>query len=62
MVTYRIEKTSKGWAMFRARKFRPVIEAETKEELVKLAAQALAGSRVAVRIQNKNGTFQELRF
>ena len=62
MVTYRIEKTSKGWAMFRARKFRPVIEAETKEALVKLAAQGLAGSRVAVRIQNKNGTFQELRF
>jgi len=48
--------------MFRARKFRPVIEAETKEALVKLAAQALAGSRVAVRIHNKNGTFQELRF
>ncbi|WP_218177280.1 hypothetical protein [Pseudomonas gingeri] len=62
MVTYRIEKTSKGWAMFRTRKFRPVIEAETKEVLVKLAAQALVGTRVAVRIQNKNGTFQELRF
>lgn len=61
MVTYRIEKTSKGWAMFRVRKFRPVAEAETKEELIKMAAQILAGSQVAVRVQSANGAFQELR-
>ncbi|QJI38250.1 DUF2188 domain-containing protein [Pseudomonas sp. ADAK13] len=61
MVTYRIEKTSKGWALFRARRFRPVAETETKEELIKVAAQILAGSKVAVRVHNANGTFQELR-
>lgn len=48
--------------MFRSRGFRPLIEADTKSELVKRAAQMLAGSNVAVRITGKNGTFQEIRF
>lgn len=62
MISYRIEKTSKGWAMFRARGSRPVIEADTRHELIAQAAQLLQGSNVSVRIQGPNGNFQELRF
>ncbi|UXV21031.1 DUF2188 domain-containing protein [Pseudomonas fluorescens] len=62
MNTYRIERTSTGWAMFRARTTRPTIEAATKEELIKLAAEFLAGTKASVRIGSANGTFQELRF
>ncbi|NIL20105.1 DUF2188 domain-containing protein [Pseudomonas sp. AN3A02] len=62
MNTYRIEKTSTGWALFQARRTRATIEARTKEELIKLAAEFLAGAKASVRIDNANGTFQELRF
>ncbi|WP_457406762.1 DUF2188 domain-containing protein [Pseudomonas sp. TE24901] len=62
MISYRIEKTSKGWAMFRARGSRPVIEADTRHELIVQAAQLLEGSNASVRIQGANGNFQELRF
>ncbi|WP_197089047.1 DUF2188 domain-containing protein [Pseudomonas veronii] len=61
MNTYRIERTSTGWAMFRARNTRPTIEAFTKEELITMAAELLAGKNASIRIKNTNGTFQELR-
>lgn len=48
--------------MFRSRGARPLIEADTKGELVKRAAQMLAGSNVAVRIHRAGGNFLELRF
>jgi len=62
MISYRIEKTSRGWAMFRARGSRPVIEADTRHELIKKAAKLLEGTNVSVRILGSNETFQELRF
>jgi hypothetical protein len=62
MITYRIDKTSKGWAMFRSRGVRLIIEADTKGKLVKRAAQMLAGSAVSVRINGSSGKFQVLRF
>ncbi|MFC6301240.1 DUF2188 domain-containing protein [Pseudomonas spelaei] len=61
MDTYRIEKTDTGWAMFKAGRARPVIEADTKGEVVRLAEQHLTGTKASVRLVNANGTFQELR-
>lgn len=61
MDTYRIKKTDAGWAMFKAGRSRPVIEADTKGEVVRLAEQHLAGTKASVRILSANGTFQELR-
>lgn len=62
MQTYRIEETNTGWAMFQSRRTCPAIEAGTKEELLKKAAHLIAVKQASIRIENSNGTFQELRF
>jgi hypothetical protein len=60
MQTYRIEETTAGWALFKGRSVRPSVIAASQDELIKLAAPLLVGA--SVRIKNRHGGFQELRF
>ena len=62
MNSYRIMKTKIGWGLFRNGSVKPLAEASTKDRLVKMTPPLIAGKAASVKIQNENGTFQELRF
>ena len=62
MNSYRIMKTNVGWGVFRTGSVKPLAEAPTKDGLVKMAAPLIAGKPASVKVDNENGTFQELRF
>ena len=62
METYRIEETIAGWALFKGRSVRPTMTVVSQDELIQWVAPLLVETGGSVRIINRHGGFQELRF
>lgn len=61
MNVYMVMVTKTGWGLFKKGSSRPMIQDSCREVVLQEAKLLFTGSGVCIRLDNENGTFQELR-
>lgn len=61
MQNYHVKQVGAGWALLEEGGTRAVLEAPTKEELVRQVPGYMAGKEGSVKIHHADGTFEEER-
>ncbi|MBA1272472.1 DUF2188 domain-containing protein [Stutzerimonas azotifigens] len=61
MQNYHVKQVDAGWALLEEGSERAVLEASTKEELVRQVPGYMAGKVGSVKIHRADGTFEEER-